>query len=153
MSENTVFVNVIVKSDLTELQEAEVEADRVMGRMQQVISFCKENSTRFLRSMQTLVSLFSNILKAAGISIGAVGEAMLGTISVVLMSVIQMQAILAAGTGGLSLILGAVMIGVAIAISVVSTMEVMRGMDRINGQLNAAGAAAQNVLSLFRTWS
>ena len=152
MSENNVFVNVIVKTDMTELQLAEVEADRVMGRMQQVISFCRENSTRLLRSMQTIVSLFSNVLKAAGISIGAVGEALLGTVSVVLMSVIQMQAILAAGTGGLSLILGAAMVGVAITISVISTMEVMRGMDKVNSQLSAAGAAAQNVLSFFRIW-
>jgi len=153
VSSSTVEVNVIVKADMTDLQRAEVEADKVMSKMQRVISFVKTNSNRLLRSIQGIVSLFSNILKVAGISLGAVGEAMLGTITVVVMSVIQMQSILAAGTGGLSLIFGAAMVGAAIAISVISTMEVMRGMDRINSNLNAGQAAAQSALSLFNIWT
>jgi hypothetical protein len=153
VSKEQVEVNVIVKADTTDLQKAEREADRVMSKMERIISFVKTNSNKLLRTMQSFVSFFSSILKAAGITLGAVGEALLSTISVVLMSVIQMQSILAAGTGGLSLIFGAAMVGVAIAISVIGTMEVMRGMDRIHGELSAAQAAAQSAISMFNIWT
>lgn len=148
-----VEVNVLVKTDLTELQKAEVEADRVMTKMQKVITFVKTNSQKLVRSMQSVVSLMSGILKAAGISIGPIGEALMGTIAVVLASVVQMQSILAAGTAGLSLVFGAAMVGAAIAISVISTMEVMRGMDRINSNLAGASQAAAAAMSLFTQWT
>lgn len=150
---DSVEVNVIVKTDLTELQKAEVEADRVMTKMEKVISFVKTNSNKMLRSMQSIISLFSNILKTFGVALDPVGEALLGTIGVVIASVIQMQSILAAGTGGLSLAFGTAMIGAAISLSIISTIEVARGMDRIKGQLAGALASTQSALSLFNIWS
>jgi len=153
VSSSNVEVNVIVKADLTDLQKAEIQAERVMTKMQRVITFVKSNSNKLLRSMQSIISLFSNVLKTVGVSIGPVGEALLSTVAVVVASVIQMQSILAAGTGGLSLIFGAAMVGAAIAISVISTLEIMRGMDRINSQLGAAQSAAQSAISLFNIWT
>jgi len=148
-----VEVNVIVKADLSDLQKAEAEADRVMTKMQRVIQFAKKNSQKIMRSMQSIVSLFSNVLKSFGVALGPVGEAILGTISVVVASVIQMQSILAAGTGGLSLVFGAAMVGAAITISLISTIETMRGLDRIQSQLAGAQGAVGNLTSLFNTWT
>ena len=153
MVSDRVEVNVIVKTDLTELQQAEIEAERVMTKMEKVITFVKTNANKLMRSMQTIISLFSNILRTFGVALDPVGEALLGTIGVVIASVIQMQSILAAGTAGLSAAFGAAMVGAALAISVISTMAVMRGMKDIQGQLAGAQAATQSALSLFNIWS
>lgn len=153
MVSDRVEVNVIVKTDLTELQQAEIEAERVMTKMEKVITFVKTNSNKLMRSMQTIISLFSNILRTFGVALDPVGEALLGTIGVVIASVIQMQSILAAGTAGLSAAFGAAMVGAALAISVISTIEVARGMSQIKGQLAGALATTQSALSLFTIWN
>lgn len=152
MSSGEVIININTKADLTELQKAEAESERVMTKMQKVITFVKTNSQKLLRSMQSIVSLFSGILKTFGVSLGPVGDALLGTISVVIMSVIQMQSILAAGTGGLSLVFGLAMVSAAIAISIMSSMAVARGMNEIQSQLSGAQASTQAALGLFAIW-
>lgn len=132
------------------LAAAEAEAERVMTKMERIIVFVKTNSQKLLRSMQSVITIFSGVLKSFGLSLGPVGEALLATISVVVASVIQMQSILAAGTGGASLVFGVAMVSASIAISILSVIAVQKGMRDVQSQLAGAQSATLGALSLFR---
>ena len=105
------------------LAAAEAESERVMTKMEKVILYVKTNAAKLVRAMQSVINIFSGVLKAFGLSLGPVGDALLGTISVVVATVIQMQSILAAGTGGASLVFGVTRVAASIAISILESFS------------------------------
>lgn len=136
----------------TELQRLERAADAVMTKAQRTIQFVKTNMSKIARTIDVMVDVFANALRAAGIEIGAVGQALIGSIGVVLQSIIHMQAMLAAGTGGLSLAFGAVMIATAVTTSAMAIYYAQAGIKGVQDEINAAVASVRGLSRLTTIW-
>lgn len=153
VSNYDVNINLKYRADLTELKQAEAEADRVMTKMDRVITFVRTNTSKIARSIQSVMSIMTNVLRTAGIMLNPVQEAIVGSISVVLASIVQMQSILAAGTGGLSLVLGITMVSTAIGLSITGIYAATQQMDEIRSRLSAAESAARSMVGIYNIWS
>ena len=148
----TVDLNIDTADDEAELKALSLHADALMTKMVKVVQYVRTNAAKIARSINAMVDIFSGMLKAAGIQIGAVGEAIISSIGITLQSIISIQTMLAAGTGGLSLTFGIAMVSLAVISSVIAIANAQAGISNVQTQLNGATATMRGLQSLSTIW-
>ena len=150
--ELTLDLNIDTADDEAKLEALSRHADALMTKMGRVVQYVRTNAAKIARSINAMVDIFSGMLKAAGIQIGAVGEAIIASIGITLQSIISMRSIMDAGTGGLTLGLSIAMVSLAVISSVIAIANAQAGISNVQTQLNGATATMRGLQSLSTIW-
>ena len=150
--ELTLGLNFDTADDETKLEALSRYADALMTKMSKVVQYVRTNAAKIARSINAMVDIFSGVLKAAGIQIGAVGEAIIASIGITLQSVISMRSIMDAGTGGWSLGISIALVSLAVISSVIAIANAQAGISNVQTQLNGATATMRGLQSLSTIW-
>lgn len=73
----TVYLDIETENGLAELQDFSNKVDELGRKWQKVKMLIRTEGTKILHSITSIISLFKQVLKAANISIGHVGDAIL----------------------------------------------------------------------------
>jgi hypothetical protein len=147
-------VNIILKVDTeqprTEIEDLENEVDKVASIWQRVKLTVRREALNIGRSIAALVRSAQTILRAIGVSLGDMGDAILNIVEGVISSVIAMRyAYIAGGPVGWSYI---VLTYYAMVMAAGAQVSAARGVKEAKQRADASAAALRSLTSVIGPW-
>jgi len=146
----TIAIEIQTEVAFAEITDFEKEVDKVASKWQRVKRAIQNESTKVLYSLQGMINLAKTILNKFGVSLGAMGDALVNMVGAIITSVIALQYAYAASGP-----VGWVMMGVtivALSFALDAQIKAAFGMEEAKRLSDDAVSILSSIQSTLTPW-
>ena len=149
----TVYLDVETDDSLAELADFSRKVDEVGSKWQKIKQTVVSEARNILMSLNSLISLVKNILQAAGMSLGAIGDTLLTIIQQVVATASSIVVVYTAlGLANPLFWISASIAAVGLGIAIGAEIRAAQGVEEAKKAASAANQILGNIQGMMSPW-